>query len=107
MVHIVLCNCPPASAEPIARTLVEQRIAACVNMSAPIRSIYRWKGNVETDDEVTLTIKLPDEHLAMLRETIARMHPYELPELLVLNVDTARSSPEYLAWVRDVTSGAG
>jgi periplasmic divalent cation tolerance protein len=104
MVRIVLCNCPPASAEPIARAIVEQRIGACVNISAPIRSVYRWKGAIETDEEITLTIKLPDEKLEALRELIGQMHPYDLPEFLVLEVDEVRSSPEYLAWVHASTS---
>lgn len=103
MVRLVLCNCPPSVGETLARRLVESRIAACVNVSAPVRSVYHWKGAVETDEEVTLLIKLPDENLQALHEFIAKEHPYELPEVLTISIDEAASSQAYLRWVREVT----
>jgi periplasmic divalent cation tolerance protein len=105
MIRIVLCNCPPEVAEPLARSMVEQRIAACVNLSAPIRSVYRWKGAIETADEITLTIKLPAENIPALRALVGQEHPYQVPEFLVLDVDPANSSSDYLSWIHDVTLG--
>jgi periplasmic divalent cation tolerance protein len=106
-VLLVLCNCPPAVGPALARALVEARVAACVNVSAAVQSVYRWKGALESDAEVTLFIKLPAENMPRLRELIAREHPYELPELLAFPADPALSSAAYQAWVREVTVGEG
>lgn len=84
-------------AERIARALVERRLAACVNVVPGLVSVYRWKGNVERDDERLLVIKTRRERLAPLREAIAELHPYELPELLALPVEAG--SPAYLEWL--------
>lgn len=84
-------------AERIARALVERRLAACVSVVPGLVSIYRWKGNVERDDERLLVIKTRRERLAPLREAIAELHPYELPELLALPVEAG--SPDYLEWL--------
>ena len=84
-------------AERIARALVERRLAACVNVVPGLVSIYRWKGNVEKDDERLLVIKTRRERFAALREALMELHPYELPELLALPVEAG--SPDYLAWL--------
>lgn len=84
-------------AERIARALVERRLAACVSVVPGLVSLYRWKGNVERDDERLLVIKTRRERLAPLREAIAELHPYELPELLALPVEAG--SPDYLEWL--------
>ncbi len=81
----------------IARALVERRLAACVNVVPGLVSLYRWKGNVEQDDERLLVIKTRRERLPALREALAALHPYELPELLALPVEGG--SPDYLAWL--------
>jgi periplasmic divalent cation tolerance protein len=99
---IALTNCPPDQADRIARALVEEGLAACVN-AHPVRSVYRWKGAVEAADEVTLVIKAPAGGLDRLRERLVELHPYELPEFVALDVDLAASLPAYVAWVR----GAG
>jgi periplasmic divalent cation tolerance protein len=96
---IVLCNCPPKDAERIARILVEEKLAACVNM-APVKSVYAWKGELCVDDEVTLLVKTAGERLPELRQRILAMHPYELPEIVVLPVDVERSHAPYVDWVR-------
>lgn len=84
-------------AERIARALVERRLAACVNVVPGLVSVYRWKGNVEKDDERLLLIKTRRERLPALREALAALHPYELPELLALPVEAG--SPAYLEWL--------
>jgi len=103
-VHIVLCNAPPDRAEEIARTLVEERLAACINL-LPVRSVYRWKGELQQDAEVTLLIKVSAERVAALGQRLRALHPYELPEIVVLDVNTERSLAEYVAWVRGECSG--
>jgi periplasmic divalent cation tolerance protein len=84
-------------AERIARALVERRVAACVNVVPGLVSLYRWKGKVERDDERLLVIKTRVERIDALREALLELHPYELPEFLVLNVAAGHAA--YLAWI--------
>ena len=99
---IVLCTCPEqVAAERIASTLVKERLAACVNRIPGIVSTYRWKGQVQRDEEVLLLIKTTRERFDALRERIVALHPYELPE--VLAVDIARGLPAYLDWIGQET----
>ena len=84
-------------AERIAHALVEERLAACVNIASGVRSIYRWQGAVETADEVLLLIKTTVQHIDKLRMRLDELHSYELPEFLVLEI--AGGSQEYLDWV--------
>lgn len=100
---VVLCNAPPANAEPLARALVEERLAACVNL-LPVRSVYRWQGAVEQEDETTLLIKVAAAALPALKARIETLHPYDVPEIVVLPVDTAQSLAAYVEWVRDSSS---
>jgi len=84
-------------AEALARALVEERLAACVNVGAPMTSIYRWKGRVERDTEYQLVIKTSRARLAELERRIRSLHSYELPEFLV--VPAAAGSEAYLTWI--------
>jgi periplasmic divalent cation tolerance protein len=84
-------------AERIARTLIEERLAACVNILDNVRSIYRWQGAVESADESLLLIKTDQQHIELLRERLTELHSYELPEFLVLEV--AGGSSAYLGWI--------
>jgi periplasmic divalent cation tolerance protein len=101
-VILVLTTAPEDEAERLARTLVDERLAACVNVHAPMTSIYRWKGAVERDTEQQLVIKTTSERLQALVERLTALHSYELPELLV--VPTATGSVDYIAWVRSETT---
>lgn len=95
---IVLCTCPDeASAELIATTLVEERLAACVNRIAGVASTYRWQGSVCHDEEYLLLIKTARDRFDALRERIVVLHPAELPELIA--VDIATGLDPYLSWV--------
>jgi periplasmic divalent cation tolerance protein len=85
-----------ADAAALARTLVEERLAACVNVLPPMTSTYRWKGAVEQDREQQLVIKTRADRVAALQARLKTLHPYELPEFLVLD---ANASEAYLAWV--------
>jgi len=89
-----------ASAEDagrIARALVERRLAACVNVGPPVRSFYRWKGAVQEDEERLLVIKTRRDRFEALREALVALHPYELPEAIVLPIEAGHAP--YLAWI--------
>ena len=86
----------------LASTLVEERLAACVNVLAEMDSVYRWKGRVERDCERQLVIKTTVDRVPALRERLRALHAYELPEFLVLPV--IDGSDDYLAWVRESTT---
>ena len=95
---LVITHMPDqASAEHLARALVEARLAACVNILAPCRSVYRWQGGIEMADEVPLLIKTRAARYAELETAIRAQHPYTLPEIVAC--EPARGLPEYFAWV--------
>ena len=83
----------------LARTLVDERLAACVNVLPAMTSVYRWKGTVEQDREQQLVIKTTRDQLAALEARIRQLHAYELPEFLVIASDGG--SADYLAWVKE------
>ena len=86
---------------PLARDLVERRLAACVNIVDRIRSIFRWKGAIEDDGEQLLVIKTVEERVDELRKALFAQHPYEVPEFVVLRMDDV--SPAYRAWLLEST----
>jgi len=95
---LVLTNLPDAaSAEALATTLVSERLAACVNLLAPCRSVYRWQGEIESAQEVPLLIKTTAARYAALEAAIRAGHPYELPEIIAVPI--AHGLSEYLSWV--------
>lgn len=85
----------------IAHALVEERLAACVNILAPIASVYRWEGQVQQDSEVLLVIKTTDARLPALIQRVKTLHSYQVPEIIAVPI--ADGSPEYLRWVLDET----
>ncbi|MDD5296222.1 MAG: divalent-cation tolerance protein CutA [Rhodocyclaceae bacterium] len=95
---LVFTNAPDeAVARSLARALVDNRLAACVNILSPCRSIYRWQGKREEATEVPLLIKTTAAAYPALEEAIRAGHPYELPEILALPIQAGL--PGYLAWV--------
>ena len=99
---IVLTTMPDdARADELARTLVAERLAACVNVHGPMSSTYRWKETVEHEAERQLVIKTTRDRLAGLELRVRELHPYELPELIVVPVDSG--SDEYLRWIFNET----
>jgi len=95
---LVLTNLPDrAAAERLADALIEKRVAACVNILAPCRSVYRWKGAVQRDEEHPLLIKTTAERYPELERTLRAGHPYELPEIIAVPIE--RGLPAYLDWV--------
>lgn len=86
----------------LAQQLVDERLASCVNLFPPMVSVYRWKGQIERDNEQQVVIKTTRERLGALEARIKELHPYELPEFVVVSVDGG--SQAYLDWVRAGTS---
>ncbi len=84
-------------AEQIARALVEERLAACVNLLPGVTSVYRWRGEMETAEEVLLLIKTTAERLEELEAAVRRLHSYEVPELVVLRPEAMGKA--YLEWL--------
>lgn len=102
---LVLTTMPDdARADALARTLVEEHLAACVNVHGAMRSTYRWQGGVEREPERQLVIKSTRDRLAALEARVRALHPYELPEWVVID---AEAGAAYGAWVRDQTRPAG
>jgi periplasmic divalent cation tolerance protein len=100
---LVLTNLPDrTAAEMLANALIEARLAACVNILPPCRSVYRWQGAVEAADEVPLLIKTSEARYAALETAIRALHPYELPELIAVPI--THGLPAYLGWVAAETS---
>jgi periplasmic divalent cation tolerance protein len=84
-----------------ARVLVNDRLAACVNVLPPMTSLYRWKGAIEEDREQQLVIKTTSDRVAAIEARFRELHPYELPEFLILS---ASASTEYSSWLADAVT---
>ncbi len=102
--YVMVLTTLPADADGagFARAIVEERLAACVNLLAPMESIYRWEGNVEQETERQVVIKTSRDRVVGLWERIREMHPYDVPEFLVLPIVDGNDA--YLRWVADSTS---
>jgi periplasmic divalent cation tolerance protein len=99
---VVLTTLPlERDAMAFARTLVSERLAACVSVLSPMQSIYLWQGTIEHTQERQVVIKTVAERVTALEARVRALHPYEVPEFLVLPV--ADGGAGYLAWVRDST----
>ena len=95
---VVLCTCPDeATASRIARTLVQEGLAACANAVPGVTSIYRWQGEIHEDREVLLLIKSNASAWSVMEPRLRELHPYELPE--VVAVPIVRGSAAYLGWL--------
>jgi periplasmic divalent cation tolerance protein len=102
---LVLTNLPErAAAEALAAQLVERCLAACVNILAPCRSVYRWHGEVQHEEEYPMLIKTTFERYPALEQAIRAGHPYELPEIVAVPLE--RGLPEYLRWIAEETTPA-
>ncbi len=98
---VIISTAPPERAQGMAQALVEQRLAACVNIM-PVRSVYRWKGEICDEMEEMMVIKTSRDRMGEVMEALRRMHPYELPELIALR--PAGGYAPYLEWVRSETA---
>lgn len=100
---LVLTNLPDRGvAERLADVLIERRLAACVNILAPCRSVYRWKEALQHDEEHPMLIKTTSERYAALEQTLRAGHPYELPEIIAVPIE--RGLGAYLSWVEAETT---
>ena len=84
-------------AQAIGRALVEERLAACVNISGSLRSIFRWQGKIEEQEEALMVVKSRAELLPSIIEAVKRLHSYTVPEVIALPI--VAGSPDYLAWI--------
>ena len=99
---VIYSTCPDIeSAERISRHIVEQRMAACVNLIPGITSIYTWDGNIQRDQEVLLVMKSTKDRFDDIQNLISDEHPYDLPELIAVPI--TESSPDYLEWIKQCT----
>jgi periplasmic divalent cation tolerance protein len=95
---VVLVTTPtPERAAEIARALVEERLAACGNVVPAIRSIYRWEGKVQDEQEALLVLKTTRARFDALRARVVALHPYQVPEVIALGVEAGHAP--YLAWI--------
>jgi len=101
---LILCACPEKnSARKLARIMLEERLAACVQLLPQVESLYRWQGQIEQAEETLLLMKTTKARWPALRDRLAELHPYEVPEIVAL--DIADGLPAYLKWVADETGG--
>src|SRR5262245_63742152 len=101
-VVLILTTVPAAArAETIARSLVDERLAACVNVLSTMTSFYRWQGKIEQEEERQIVIKTTTDRVAAVKTRLSELHAYEVPEFLVLPVSDG--STGYLDWVRRET----
>ena len=98
---VVLVTCPPDRAEMLARTVVEERLAGCVNILGGVRSIYFWQGEMCDDGEALLVMKTQLARFEQLRARVVALHPYEVPEVIALPL-LAGHAP-YLQWLAQST----
>jgi periplasmic divalent cation tolerance protein len=87
------------TANRTATVLVEEKLAACANVIPAVHSIYQWKAKIETAGEVMVFFKTTEDRLAPFQEKLRSLHPYEVPELICIKIDSG--SPDYLSWVTD------
>lgn len=99
---LILTNCSPAEADSLASTLVKERLAACVNVVAGVKSFYVWEGQYTEDAESTLLIKTIEHRIDALVVRLRELHSYTAPEIVL--VKPGGVDPRYLAWARESTA---
>jgi periplasmic divalent cation tolerance protein len=97
--RLVISTAPPDRASELARQLVEERLAACVNILPGARSIYRWQGELCDDEEAVLLIKTVAGRVAELSTRLVELHPYDVPEVIGLELVPGEGNPAYLEWL--------
>lgn len=100
--QLVYCSCPRSAAQTLAKTVVEQGLAACVNVIDAVQSVYRWQGELQQDEEALLLIKTRQSRLPALQAALLAAHPYELPEIIAVPIGAGHAP--YLQWIRDQTA---
>jgi periplasmic divalent cation tolerance protein len=99
----ILCTCGSADeAKRVAHALVDEQLAACVNILPGVESVYRWEGSLESSQEILLIIKSTDAKFGALRDRIQTLHSYDTPEIIALRIE--EGSEKYLSWLREQVS---
>jgi periplasmic divalent cation tolerance protein len=97
---LVMCTCPTREvASAIATALLEERLAACINQLPGVKSLYRWEGRIEDDEELLLLIKTTAERFPALEKRVRNLHPYDVPEIIGLPLTAG--SDDYFEWIRN------
>ncbi len=99
--RLIMVTIPKEKAEIMGRTLVDERLAACANLIPAVHSIYQWQGSVEEAEETLILLKTTDEAVPSLTERIKALHPYEVPEIVSLDIRSDEGNFDYLKWVRE------
>ncbi len=102
---ILITASSPDEGRKIAGGLVERRLCACVNMLPGIRSLYRWEGEVQDEEEVLLLCKAPERNFDRIEQAVEELHSYDVPEIIALPI--TRGSTRYLDWVSVETEDEG
>lgn len=102
--YLIFSTAPVDHAANLAKTLIAQRVAACVNILPHVESVYEWGGDLCQERESLLLIKTSEEAVDQCVEGLRVAHPYEVPEIISLKVDEATSLPSYLQWVISSTT---
>lgn len=98
--RLIIVTVPKDKSETVGRTVVEERLAACVNIAPSVRSIYRWKGSVETEEEALMFFKTTEAAQMSLTKRIRELHPYEVPEIISFEIKASEGNADYLDWIR-------
>lgn len=99
---LVMTSCPDKeTADKIARSIVNTKLAACVQISAPVTSVYMWQSELCQEQEFSLQIKCHNRHYDELAKLIISMHPYDVAELIAIEI--AKGSSAYLDWIKETT----
>ncbi len=100
-IQVITTVSKKTDAEKIAKSLIDKRLAACVQIIGPIKSIYRWKGKIENAKEWACVIKTRKMLYKKVETAIRKIHPYEVPEIIAISI--AQGSKDYLKWLFDET----
>ena len=102
--RLIIVTAPIEKAAEIGRVVVEAGLAACVNIIPKVRSIYTWQGNIEDDEEAMMFFKTTEETVEKLTAAIRARHPYEVPEIVAIEIKDNEGNPDYLEWVKNAVS---
>ena len=102
--RLVISTSPVAKAPELAKTLVEERLVACVNIVPRVRSFYIWEDKLEDDEESLLVMKTTADAVKRLSDRLIELHPYEVPEIVSVDIQEGEGNEAYLRWVREMVT---
>lgn len=103
--RLIFATCSPAEAEPVLRTLLEERLVGCGNLIPGVTSLYWWQGEIARDEEVVILMETTAELVQQAAARLRELHPYDVPKIVVL--DPATADADYVAWLCGVTAQVG